>query len=138
VLAVGRYPRRVFTFMEGVGRFFLSVLAFAALLTDAYPPMALHEILGYPVRFELDYPVGGRVSRWRPLVAWIAVLPQYVMLAFVYVGVAFLVFVAMISILLTRTYPYAPFVAVVRVLRFHAALNAYACFMIDRYPGFRF
>lgn len=42
MLATGRYPRRIFAFVEGVLRWALRVHAYAFLLvTDRYPPFSL-------------------------------------------------------------------------------------------------
>jgi hypothetical protein len=137
VLVTGRYPRGLFQFMVGGARWLLRVTAYLYLLTDAYPPFALYDQPSYPVRFDLDYPPDGRVSRWRALLAWVLVLPQLVALPFIYIGVYLMILLALFSILFTRMFPPGVFDFVVRVLRFHSRVNAYALFMTERYPRFK-
>jgi Domain of unknown function (DUF4389) len=132
VLITGRYPRGLWNYMVGVARWTTRVTSYHYLMVDPYPPFSLESDPDYPTRFEVDYPE--RVERWRPLVAWILAIPYLIIAGIlVYLGYV-LVFFAFFTILFARSFPKGMFDIVVVALRWQARGNAYALWLITRYP----
>jgi Domain of unknown function (DUF4389) len=132
VLITGRYPRGLWNYMVGVARWTTRVTSYHYLMVDPYPPFSLESDPDYPTRFEVDYPE--KVERWRPLVAWILAIPYLIIAGIlVYLGYV-LVFFAFFTILFARSFPKGMFDIVVVALRWQARGNAYALWLITRYP----
>lgn len=69
---------------------------------------------------------------------WLLAVPHYIVLAFLWLGVAVCVVIAWFSILFTGRYPRALFDDVVGVMRWHVRVVAYAFVLVsDDYPPFR-
>jgi len=134
VLLLGRYPRGLFEFVVGTYRWGMRVTAYVFLLTDDYPPFSLGEEPGYPVTVEIDYPE--HVDRWRPLLAWLLAVP-YLLVVGVLVWLAGIVaLIGVFAILFTRELPQGMFDLIVNPLRWQLRGNAYAGWMVTRYPPF--
>jgi hypothetical protein len=132
VLITGRYPRGLFDFVVGVNRWTIRVTAYVYLMVDPYPPFSLESDPNYPVRLEVDYPE--RVERWRPLVAWILAIPYLIIAGIlVYIGYI-LAFFAFFTILFAKSFPKGMFDILLVALRWQARGNAYALWLVTRYP----
>jgi hypothetical protein len=135
VLFTRRYPEGLFNFVTGVLRWSWNVTAYVYLLTDRYPPFSLDDQPDHPARLEIAYPSEG-VDRWRPLIHWLLIIP-YALVAGVLVAVAGLVaLVGVFVILFTKDLPEGMFKLILNPYRWQFRANAYAMFMVTRYPPF--
>jgi hypothetical protein len=108
-----------------------------AAASDARAPVRAPAAPGtYPAR--LDAHLDPAVSRWLWLVKWVLVVPHVVVLAFLWIAVAVMTFVAGVAILFTGRYPRSIFDFNVGVLRWTWRVGWYALAGIgtDRYPPF--
>jgi hypothetical protein len=77
------------------------------------------------------------LNRFLPLVKWLLVIPHFIVLAFLWVAVFFVVIVAWFAILFTGRYPRGIFDFVEGVVRWGQRVVAYALTLVtDRYPPF--
>ena len=134
VLITGRYPRGLFDYVTGVHRWAMRVLAYVLLLTDQYPPFSLEDDPGYPVRVEFDYPE--TVDRWRPLVHWLLIIPYAFVAGILFYVAQFVAFIGIFVILFTAKLPPGMFNLIVNPLRWQLRSNAYAGWIVTRYPPF--
>ncbi|HET9646909.1 MAG TPA: DUF4389 domain-containing protein [Microlunatus sp.] len=160
ILFTGRYPRALFDFNVGVLRWSWRVGFYAttAIGTDRYPPFTLART-DYPADFDVDYPE--RLSHGLVLVkSWLLAIPQLIIIGLFttnvpywwstggdmssgYQSVAgfsllgFLVLVAGVSLLFTRTYPPTLFDFTIGINRWIYRVITYTALMRDEYPPFQ-
>lgn len=91
----------------------------------------------FPARIEGE--LDGQLSRWLWIVKWILLIPHYVVLAVMLVGVVLLTVVAWISIVFTAKYPRWIFDFNVGVLQWgwRVAFYSYSALGTDEYPPFK-
>jgi len=129
-----KYPRWWFDWNLALTRFSTRVCAYLALLRDEYPStdeeQAVHLDIAYPDAVN-------DINRWMPLVKWFLAIPHYIVLAFLFVAVAFCVVIAWFAIMFTGKYPKGLFDFVVGVLRWELRVASYAILLTtDDYPPF--
>lgn len=135
VLITGRYPEGVFNFVVGVLRWSWNVTAYAALLTDRYPPFSLEADPSYPARFDIVYPQDG-IDRWRPLVQWLLILPYAIVAYFLGILARLVALVGVFVILFTKQLPQGMFDLILIPHRWSYRGSAYGMFLVKRYPPF--
>jgi hypothetical protein len=134
VLITGRFPRGAFDFLVGVYRWSVRLNAYARLMVDPYPPFSLADDPAYPARFDLTYPE--EVERWRPLVAWILIIPYAIVAAAINFVAGLATIIAFFAILFTKRYPEGLFEIVLVSTRWSARAVAYGHFALTKYPEF--
>jgi hypothetical protein len=136
IVITGRYPRGLYDFVAGVTRMLARVTAYAALLTDPYPPFGLGDDPSYPVRMEFAGPLE-RYSRlktfFRPLLAIPIVILRYVMNLLLEVGA----FAAWVVIVITGKLPRGLFDLMVLANSYTARSDAYLFLLTETYPPFQ-
>ena len=90
----------------------------------------------YPVSFTFDPPE--RIARWRPLVAWLLVIPHFIVLYFVQIVAAVCVFIGWFAILFTGKLPEGLAGFPMMLLRYQTRVTTYAMFLQEEYPPFTF
>jgi hypothetical protein len=134
VLITGRYPRGLWDYVTGVHRWATRVIAYVFLLTDQYPPFSLEDDPGYPVRVEFDYP--DTVDRWRPLVHWLLAIPYLIVAGILFYVAEIVAFIGIFVILFTAKLPEGMFNLILNPMRWQLRGNAYAGWLVTRYPPF--
>ena len=129
-----KYPRWWFDWNLELQRFTNRVLVYVLLMDDRYPSTDQEQAL----RLDYAYPdVPRDLNRFLPLVKWLLVIPHFIVLAFLWIAVFFVVIVAWFAILFTGRYPRGIFDFVEGVVRWGQRVVAYAFTLVtDRYPPF--
>jgi hypothetical protein len=97
-----KYPRWWFDWNLELGRFSSRVSVYLALMDDRYPSTDDHQ----SVHLDYPYPDAARdLSRWLPLVKWLAAIPHYVVLLFLYIAAFAVVIMAWFAIVFTAPTP---------------------------------
>lgn len=133
ILFTQRFPRGLFDFTVGVGRWNANLGAYILLMRDEYPPFDL-AAGKYPVTYEIAYPE--MLSRWLIFVKWLLVLPHILVLCVLYMATFVVLIVAWFAILFTARFPRGLFDFQVGVLRWTYRVNVYLYLMRDEYPPF--
>lgn len=129
-----KYPRWWFDWNLELQRFINRVVAYLALMDDRYPSTDEHQ----SVHLDIRYPdAKSDLNRFMPLVKWFLAIPHFVVLTFLNLGAALVIFFAWVCILVTGRYPRSLFEYVEGVMRWDNRVIAYTFILAtDQYPPF--
>jgi hypothetical protein len=100
------------------------------------PVPAVPSGAAYPVSLDFDH--DDVVSRWRPLVNWLLVLPQFVVIYLLAIVERALAILSFFFVLITKKIPDSIFDFRVMTFRYQWRVMSFAFFMRDEYPPFAF
>jgi len=135
ILFTKRWPQGMWDFAVQIERWTANVVVYGVMLMrDEYPPFS-GEPGEYPVTFEVEQPQ--ELSRLMIFVKWLLILPHLIVLIFVWLASAVVVFIAFFAILFTGRYPRGMFDFLVGAMRWSTRVNLYGQWLqTDRYPPF--
>ena len=139
VLFTTRVPDGIFGVQAMIDRYSWRVTTFHLFMGDEYPPFSFATTAAddgiYPARYSIEDP--GEMNRWLPLIKWLLVIPHYIVLLFLFIGVAVVALVSFFVVLFTGKYAEGMRNYIVGVERWALRVGAYATFRTDVYPPFR-
>jgi Domain of unknown function (DUF4389) len=131
-LFTGRVPAGLADFLAGYLRWYSRVAAYVWLLTDTYPPFALGEEEGYPIRVSLT---PGRLNRLAVLFRLFLAIPALIVAAVAGWGIAAAALVIWLIVLIAGRMPDTLYQALAAILRYLIRLQGYWLLLSATYPG---
>jgi hypothetical protein len=136
IVITGHYPKALYDFVAGFTRMLARVTAYAALLSDPYPPFSGGPDSAYPVRMEFAGPLES-YSRLKTFFRLLLAIPiailRYVMNILLEIGA----FAAWIVIVVTGKLPRGLFDLMVLANSYMARSDAYLFLLTETYPPFQ-
>ncbi len=136
IVITGRYPAALYSFVSSWNRYVTVVTAYAALLTDAYPPLIPDDGRDYPVRMTFAGPLE-RYSRLKTFFRLVLAIPivilRYVINLLLEVGAVAAWFV----ILAIGRMPRGLFDVMVLANSYTARSDSYLFLLTETYPPFQ-
>jgi hypothetical protein len=121
ILFTGRYPAGLYSFAAGYLRFSTRAVSYLLLAVDAYPPFSGDEAPDYPVHVVVPERLE-RYSRLKSFFRMIYIIPAYLVVVVLGIGLYVAVILSWFSIMITARDPFAAYkqFALGWVLRFAA------------------
>jgi hypothetical protein len=136
IVVSGRYPRGLYDFMAGFTRFLARFTAYAALLSDPYPPFGGSDEASYPVRMQFAGPLD-QYSRLKTFFRVILAIPILVMRYAMNILLEIGAVGAWVVIVITGKMPRGLFDLMVLANSYMARSDAYLFLLTETYPPFQ-
>jgi Domain of unknown function (DUF4389) len=139
VLFTKRIPRPIFDAIVMTYRYEWRAMSYALFMHENYPPFDFDlssedDGMESHTSLRLTYPE--HLERWKPLYKWFLAIPQYFVLAALFVAACIGIIIGSFVVLVTGQYPEGIRDFLVDAYRYALRVEAYIGFLTDRYPPF--
>jgi hypothetical protein len=139
VLFTKRIPRPIFDAIVMTYRYEWRAMSYVLFMHEDYPPFDFDlssedDGMESHTSLRLSYPE--HLGRWKPLYKWFLAIPQYFVLAALFVAACVGIVVGSFAVLVTGQYPEGIRDFLVDAYRYALRVEAYVGFLTDRYPPF--
>jgi hypothetical protein len=139
ILFTAKIPKGVFDIMVMVLRYSWRVSSYIFFMRGKYPPFEFTpsdlDPGTDPALMSVEYPA--KLSRLLIFVKWLLLIPHYIVLLLLCIGVLIVWIIAIFAVLITGKWPQGMRNFVVGVMRWSTRVNSYLFLLTDKYPPFR-
>jgi hypothetical protein len=139
VLFTKEIPRPLFDVIVMTYRYEWRATSYALFMHEDYPPFDFEpssEDDGVEPHSTLRLTYPDQLERWKPLYKWFLAIPQYFVLAGLFVAACLGVVAGFFAVLFTGEYPQGIRDFLVNAYRYGLRVEAYVGLLTDRYPPF--
>jgi hypothetical protein len=139
VLFTTQIPRPLFDAIVMTYRYEWRAMSYVLFMHEDYPPFDFDpssddDGMEPHTSLRLTYPE--HLERWKPLYKWFLAIPQYFVVAALFVAAGMGIIVGLLAVLVSGEYPGRIRDFIVAVYRYSLRVEAYVGFLTDRYPPF--
>jgi len=139
VLFTEQIPQPLFDAIVMTYRYEWRAMSYAFFMHEDYPPFDFDlssedDEVEPHTSLRLTYP--DHLERWKPLYKWFLAIPQYFVLAGLFIAACLGIIAGFFAVLLTGEYPEGVRDFLVSAYRYALRVEAYVGFLTDRYPPF--
>jgi hypothetical protein len=142
VLLFGYHMEDFLEIIAKTMRYMLSLNACATATTDDLPDFSGQKNIDHAIQFDVIYPSNpSRVLaalRLSFIGIHLLLLPHYIIMSLLTIGMFFISFIGILSIIIIKRLPNILFDFMVRYFRYLSNIMGYQTGLVDKYPSFRF